>query len=267
MVNLTLAKKLKRLEKTLKGYKRVICAFSGGVDSTLLLYLALKTLKRESVRAVTFVSPTYSRYDLKAVKHLLRFLKANHLFLLTEELKDKDFLSNPPDRCYFCKRSAYQLLRQLFPNWVIIEGTNLSDLKDHRPGRRALWELKIKSPFLLARMEKDDIRTLARRFSLPNYQKPPNPCLASRLPFFRKITEEELMRVERGEEVLRRLGLSFFRLRSEGKTARLETEPEEWRKVLKRRSEILRGLKRLGYSFITLDLEGYRPSGLRWKEG
>ncbi len=267
MTNL-LRKKLARLQKILKGYKKVICAFSGGVDSTLLLKCALITLGRENCLAVTFVSPTYSISCLKEVKHLLRLLGAPHLFILTDELRDKRFRANPPQRCYFCKLAAYkelQGIKEFYGASFIIEGTNADDLKDYRPGRKALKELNIKSPFLLAGIRKKEIRALAKRFSLPNYDKPPNPCLASRIPFFNQITEAELVRVEKGEEELRQIGLQFFRLRSEGKTARIETNPKNWDKVIKKRGVIIPALKKLGYRFITLDLEGYQPSGLRWK--
>lgn len=265
-----LKEKVKRLKEILKGYKKVTCAFSGGVDSTLLLKFALKTLGKENVLAVTFVSPTYALRELKEAKRILNLLKPRHLFLFTEELEEKGFSNNPPNRCYFCKRDAYRLLRVVmretdFREAVVIEGTNLSDAKDYRPGQEALKELNIKSPFSLARMKKDEIRILAKRFSLPNYQKPSNSCLASRLPFSQKITEKELARVEKGEEILRRLGLSFFRLRSEGDKARMEVT-KDWAKVIKKRKEIVKEIKRLGYRYITLDLEGYRPMGLQWKK-
>ncbi len=264
----SLREKVKRLTTILAQYKKVICALSGGVDSTLLLKFAIDTLGKEQVLAVTFVSPTYSISEIKEVQRIIKTLKPNHLFLLTDELSDKNFVRNSPQRCYFCKRSAYQTLlaiKEKYKFSAIIEGTNADDVKDYRPGRKAIRELNIKSPLLAAGLNKTDIRTLARRFSLPNRDKPPNPCLASRIPFFQKITEEELARVEKGEAILKRCGLSLFRLRSEVKTARIETKEEEMARILAKRKVIVKELKGLGYRYITLDLEGYLPSGLRWK--
>lgn len=260
--------KVNRLTEILRGYKRVISTLSGGVDSTLLLKFALSILGRDNVLSVTFVSPIYSIRELKEVKRLLSLLKPKHLFLLTDELADRNFTSNPPQRCYFCKKSVYQELlkiKELYRFSEIIEGTNVDDLKDYRPGREALQRLDIKSPFLLARIGKKDIRTLAKKFSLPNYDKPSNPCLASRIPFFRKITEAELESVEKGEEALRELGLPLIRLRKEGETARIESDEKGMRRIWQKRGAVVQRLKRLGYRYITIDLEGYRPSGLRWK--
>uniref|UniRef100_A0A7C3Z0N5 ATP-dependent sacrificial sulfur transferase LarE n=1 Tax=candidate division WOR-3 bacterium TaxID=2052148 RepID=A0A7C3Z0N5_UNCW3 len=264
-----LREKIKRVKELLTDYGKVVCAVSGGVDSTLLWYLALKTLGKDRVLGATFVSNTYPLSELKEVLKLKGQSQTKHLFLLTNELRDRRFIKNPPERCYFCKKDAYSFLRRViertdFSDAVIIEGTNLSDLADFRPGRKALLELKIKSPFLEVGIKKDEIRLLAKRFNLPNFAKPSNPCLASRIPFFQKITEKELSKVEKGEAVLRRIGLNFFRLRSEGKIARIETLTE-WDEVLKKRDDIVKGLKRLGYRYVTLDLEGYRPMGKQWK--
>ncbi|MEO0130305.1 MAG: ATP-dependent sacrificial sulfur transferase LarE [candidate division WOR-3 bacterium] len=261
-------RRLAKLKALLESYRRVIIAFSGGVDSSLLLFLALKVLKKNNVFPVIFLSPTYPLDHLKRAIKFLNSFKIEGIFIFTEELKEKKFVQNPPERCYYCKKDAYKkliLLKDFLKADKIIEGTNYSDLKDFRPGIKALKELNIESPYLKLKTRKEEIRKMAKELKIPNYDLPSSPCLSSRIAYYQVIDEEKLSKVEKGEEILRKLGLRDFRLRIIDNYAKIELKGEEdyW-KIIKNRKKIVNNLKKIGFSEILLDLMGYRPMGLQW---
>ena len=255
--------KLGRLKDILKDYKRVIVAYSGGVDSTFLLKAAIDSLGKENVLAVVAVSETYPEFELHDAKASAILLDANIRVINTNEFEDPNFRSNPKDRCYFCKKELFikliELAGQLNFNYVI-DGSNSDDLSDFRPGALAKKELKIKSPLQEAGLTKQEIRQISKTLKLPTWDKPSYACLASRIPYGTEITKDILKRIDRGESYLRELGFSQLRVRHHGDLVRIEVEKESIQKILT--DEVMDGIsekfKELGYIYITVDLQGYR---------
>lgn len=258
--------KFKDLKKILKEMQSILIAFSGGVDSTFLVRVAYDILRRESL-AVTAQSPSYPARELKEAGRLARKIGIEHLIIDSEELNNEDFVQNPPRRCYFCKKELFSKLISLAGErgirWVA-DATNSDDENDFRPGREAAKELGIRSPLLKAKLGKDDIRYLSRKLGLPTWNRPASACLASRFPYGERITREKLERVEKAESFLKGLGFRQLRLRHHDSLARIEVDREDIPAFLdiKRRKKIVDYLKMLGYSYIALDLQGYRPGSL-----
>lgn len=256
-------KKLQKLNKILYSYPGVVVAFSGGVDSSVLLKLA-KDVLGQKVIAVTATSPLYPDSETRMAKKIADKLKIKHLIIHSNELENPDFVKNLRNRCYHCKIGLFKKLKEIAKNYgyVVLEGSNYSDLNDFRPGSVAAKRLNIKSPFIEARLTKTEIRKLARQFKLPNWNKPPMACLASRIPYGIKIDEKNLARVETGEEFLRSLKFFQCRVRDYFPIARIEILEKEFKKIFKYKKKIVRQFKKLGYKYITLDLEGYRTGSM-----
>jgi uncharacterized protein len=257
--------KLHSLREIIDGMGKVVLAFSGGVDSTFLLKVALESLGTENVLAVTGQSPTYPAWEFAEARELARTLGARQLIIATEELNQDNFAANPPERCYFCKQELFTRLGQIAAKeraQYILDGTNLDDLGDFRPGRKAARELGIRSPLLEAGLTKDDIRFFSRQMGLSTWDKPACACLSSRFPYGTRITPDKLSQVERGEDYLRTLGFRQFRLRHHGDVVRIEIEKEEFPRLLDQAQEVAHQLKALGFVYVTLDLEGYRTGSM-----
>jgi uncharacterized protein len=261
--------KLAQLKKTLKKMEKVLIAFSGGVDSSFLLKVALDTLGKENVLAVTADSKTYPREELKDASNLAKDLGLNgrHRIIKTSELKLKKFSENPPDRCYYCKSELFSRLKKIAQKnkiSYVLDGSNYSDQNDFRPGRKALTELGIRSPLLESGLTKEEIRALSKKLKLPTWNKPALACLSSRIPYGEKITFEKLKRIEKAESFLKNLGFNQLRVRDHNNIARIELEPEELQRSLDEslRKKIYDRLRNLGYSYITLDLLGYRTGSM-----
>ncbi len=242
----------------------VLIAFSGGTDSTFLLKIAQGVLGRKTL-AVTAVSATYPEEELAAAKKIAKSLNVRHKIIRTKELRNKNFYSNPVDRCYFCKKELFVQLRSIASREKIsfvLDASNLTDKKDFRPGDRAKKECKVRSPLQEAGLTKEDIRQLSKRLKLITWDKPSLACLASRIPYGREISSRLLRRIHQGERFLRNLGFKQVRLRHFDHSCRIETPEKDLPNLFKRRKVIIENLKRLGYNYVTIDLEGYRTGSL-----
>ncbi len=256
--------KVERVKAILLDMGSVLVAYSGGVDSTLLLKLAHDALGERAL-AVTTVSPTLPDYELAEAQAIAQQIGARYVVFDKHEMEDERFLANTPDRCYFCKASMCQQLieyAQQHGYRYVIDGSNADDTGDYRPGARAAREYGMRSPLQEAGFTKADVRALARELGLPNWDKPASACLASRLPYGDPITAEKLTQIGRAEGVLRDLGLRQYRVRHHGDVARIETAQADFDAVLAHREAIVAALKALGYAYVALDLAGFRSGSM-----
>lgn len=256
--------KLERLKSILVQMESVLVAYSGGVDSTFLLKVAKDVLKKD-VLAVTADSPTYPAQELVFAKRMAKVLGVRHKVINTNEFKERQFVSNPLDRCYFCKRELFSRLQTMAKDEhlnFVVDASNLSDDEDYRPGSKAKAELAVRSPLKEAGITKEDIRVLSKRLRLMTWDKPSLACLASRIPYGTKITSQILERINRAEIYLRGLGFNQVRLRHYNGLCRIEVPCKNIPVLVKHRDRIVENLKRLGYNYITIDLEGYRTGSM-----
>ena len=266
MAGKTIETKLKQLEKILGDMGTVLIAYSGGVDSTFLAVTAHEVLGKNSL-AVFAASPVAPPMEKEEAETLARQVGLRFRIIESNEMNNADFVSNPPERCYYCKRELFSELKPIALaeglKWVA-DGTNADDLSDFRPGRKASAEAGIRSPLLEAGLTKAEIRQLSRAKGLPTWDRPASPCLASRIPYGIPVTAETLNKIARGEQYLHSLGFRQLRLRHHGDIARIEVDTEDIAKVINAdiRQEIVEHLKALGYKYVALDLTGYRTGSL-----
>ncbi len=264
----TLRAKQERLLKILSGYGPLVVAFSGGVDSTVVAQAA-RIACGESAVAVTAVSPSLPEEELAQAVHIARQIGIRHVLLQTGEFQNSQYVSNPWNRCYFCKSELYSHLQPLLSGWgvgVIVNGANLDDRGDHRPGMTASAEYDVRSPLIEAECTKADVRRLARQWNLPNWDKPAAPCLSSRIAYGIPVTPERVRRVDEAERFLRKLlGISELRVRLEADDlARIEVPLVHLVQLTVpiQREQIIRRFQELGFRAVTLDLEGFRSGSL-----
>ncbi|MYG40468.1 MAG: ATP-dependent sacrificial sulfur transferase LarE [Nitrospira sp. SB0677_bin_15] len=243
----------------------VLVAFSGGVDSTLVLKIAADVLGDQAI-AVTAASPTLPREELDAVHQLSDEIGARLIVASTNQLDLEAFVRNDSMRCYHCKTDLYRLLAPVQQDTgiaTIVDGAHVDDLGDDRPGIQAAREFGVRSPLVETGFGKTDVRTLAKSLGLSNWDKPAAACLSSRIPRGTRITQQKLLRVEQAERLLKEEGFRHVRVRDHEGIARIEVDRHELPNMLDpvRRDRITRGLKALGFQFVTLDLEGYRLGG------
>jgi len=243
--------------------RSAVVAFSGGVDSTLVLQIAREELG-ERVVALTAVSPSLAPREREAAERLARQIGVEHLLVPTAELADPDYVRNGPDRCYHCKSELYAICRRVADERgleAILDGFNADDLGDHRPGRRAGLERGVVSPLLEAGLTKAEIRAWSRQLGLPTWEKPQLACLASRIPYGTPVTVDRLEQVARAEEALQDLGFRVLRVRHHGEVARLELGEEELGRLFgdaELRARVEERVKAAGFRFVAVDLEPFR---------
>ncbi|NPV29081.1 MAG: ATP-dependent sacrificial sulfur transferase LarE [Firmicutes bacterium] len=256
--------RLDDLRRLVRELESALVAFSGGVDSTFLLWVARQELG-DRVCAVTASSPVDPEREVEEARQLARKLGVEHFVIHFDPLLLPEYRANPPERCYYCKKLLYtkfwELAREKGLAWVI-DGGNRDDEGDYRPGRRAGRELRVRSPLQEAGLSKEEIRLLSREAGLPTWDKPAAACLASRIPYGEEITREKLQRIERAEEFLHALGCRLVRVRSHGRLARIEGGAEEAPLIFRHRQEVSGFLKELGFLYVTLDLAGYRTGSM-----
>jgi uncharacterized protein len=256
--------KLEKLKKILGGMGSALIAYSGGTDSTFLLKVAGEVLTG-NVLAVTAVSPTYPPQELSFCRKMSVEFDVRLKVINTDELKDKRFISNPKNRCYFCKKELFAKLVNIAREnklKFVCDASNVSDDKDFRPGNKAKEEFGIRSPLKEAGFTKEDIRRISRGLGLSSWNKPALACLASRIPYGTKITPEILNRIHKAEKFLSLLGFRQIRLRHYNGLCRIEIFDKDIPKILRKRNLIVARLKSLGYNYVTLDLQGYRTGSM-----
>jgi len=258
-------KKLTRLKKIIARLGSVLVAFSGGVDSVFLLKVASLVLPKDKILAATAHSATYPKEELLFSKKIAKALGIRHKVIQTYELENKRFVSNSFNRCYFCKKELFSRLKDIAKvkklNFVV-DASNVSDQRDFRPGNKAKKEGKIRSPLEEAGLTKEDIRILSKKLGLITWNKPTMACLASRIPYGIKISSNILARINKAEGFLRRLGFKEVRSRHYNGLCRIEVSRDDIPKLISKRSAIVGRLKRCGYNYITVDLEGYRTGSM-----
>ena len=265
-MNTALTAKLDRMRATFAPMRSVIVAFSGGVDSTFVLKVAHETLG-DSVLALTTTSPTMPDEDRDSALAMARLIGARHLIVESNELEIPGYSANPLNRCYLCKHNLFTVCEAKAAELgidEIVDGLNLDDLHDYRPGMQAATEKRVRHPLVEAEMTKSDVRELSRAMGLPTWDRPASPCLSSRFPYGTEITPEGLRRVSEGEKLLHSMGFAIARVRYHGEVARLELEQSEIARVFEPaiRETLDREFKKIGFRFVAIDLKGFRSGSL-----
>lgn len=257
------------LMETVKGYVKedVMLAFSGGVDSSLLLKLLCEEAEKtgKKVVAVTMVTELHPSGDIKIAEEVAREAGAVHQAIHVDELSHAGIMDNPENRCYLCKKYLYtELLKSAEALGIrtVLEGTNADDLRSYRPGIQAVKELGILSPLMQAGMTKADIRKLASEYGISVAKRPASPCLATRFPYGTRLSREKMKMAEDGESILRALGFYNVRIRIHGDTARIEVDDRDLPELIRNRKAAARQLKQLGFTYVTADLEGFRSGSM-----
>lgn len=248
----------------------IYIAFSGGVDSSLLLYTACEfaSKKNHIVNAVTIHTTLHPLNEVEITKQIAKEAGAVHSVIQVDELQNAGVMDNPVNRCYLCKKYLFTQLREIAQSQnidIIMDGTNEDDLHVYRPGIQALRELEIISPLADAGMTKEDVRNMAQEYGLSVARRPSAPCLATRFPYGTNLTYDKMQNVEKGEEYIKILGFYNVRIRVHEDIARIEVDSQDIIKLLEHRADIISYLKNLGYAYISVDMEGFRSGSMDYK--
>jgi len=260
----TLDEKYRKLRENIRGMGSALIAFSAGVDSTLLLKVAFDVLGGRAM-GVTGVSESLAQAEKDDALVLAQWIGVRHRFIDTEEIHNADYMANNPRRCYYCRNELYTKLKPVAEEEnlaYICEGSIVDDASDFRPGRVAIREHGVRSPLMDAGLSKEEVRALSERLDLPTSDKPSLACLSSRFPYGDVITVEGLSQVGQAEAFIRSCGINQFRVRHHGNTARIEAELSDLNNILENREAIVNRFKELGYSYVTMDLEGFRSGSM-----
>ncbi len=258
--------KEERLREIFRELDSVIVAYSGGVDSSYVAYVANAELGPRAV-CITGQSASLPEYQRAEIDTVVQRFGFQHEVIQTEELENPGYSANNPDRCFFCKDELYTKLESVARTRgvkCIVDGSTVDDLGDYRPGRRAASQHAVRSPLIEAGLTKSEVRELSRRATLPTWDKPASPCLSSRIAYGTTVTIERLSKVDRGEEILREFGFREFRVRHHDQLVRIEIAPAEMDRVLRKDliDELARRFRQLGFKYVTLDLEGFRSGSM-----
>ncbi len=254
--------KYKRLVEFLKDLPSLAISFSGGTDSSFLLAVAKESVK--NLIAVTSASPIHKKRRIEEAKKIAEFLKVRHILFDPGELSIENFLENREDRCYICKKNLFTKIKKIASEYGIFhvaDGTILDDLKEFRPGRMAAQQLGVMSPLLEVGFKKDEIRAFLKKMGFPFWNKPSESCLATRIPYGERITEEKLRIIEKAEDILEDMGFRIFRVKVYGDMAKIKVSESEIEELFRKRGYILERFKMIGFSYVSLDLEGFRKNG------
>jgi pyridinium-3,5-biscarboxylic acid mononucleotide sulfurtransferase len=265
MENIT--SKFEKLQSILREMESVVVAYSGGVDSSFLLKVATDTLGRDKVKAVLAISPTYPSREYEKALQTAGAIGIDIEIIHTKEMDDPRFVNNPVNRCYFCKYELFSRIAEYSDSGNyhnMVDGSNMDDIKDHRPGKKALQEKNVRSPLQEAEMTKEDIRSCSKELGLQTWNRDALACLSSRFPYGENINLDKLQMVDAAEIFLSDLGFSSIRARHEKNTIRIEVSPSQIKKIAddKIRLKIVARMKELGYKYVAIDLEGYRQGSL-----
>ncbi len=259
-----LEEKMDSLKDILKSLESVAIAYSGGVDSTFLSKVAFDVLG-DNALAITARSETYPRSEFEEASRLTEEIGIRHKVIVSEELDIPEFSDNPVNRCYYCKKELFTKLKEIATEQGVkhvLDGSNFDDLDDYRPGMQAVEELDVRSPLKEAGLTKADIRELSKGLGLSTWDKPSFACLSSRFPYGNKITREKLTAVGEAEIFLRGLGIRQLRVRHHDKIARIEVAEDDMALLFQNREQVVKKLKDLGYTYVTMDLQGYRTGSM-----
>lgn len=258
-------RKLARLEDILRSYGSCLIAFSGGVDSTFLLKVASTVLPAERLLAVTAASKTYPREELDFSRRITREWRIPFKVIRTREFEDRRFVANTPQRCFYCKSELFERLAAVAVRAgldTLVDASTVSDRSDYRPGNAALRKYKVRSPLIEAGFTKEDVRFFSRQMRLVTWNKPSLACLASRIPYGTPVTAQVVKRIHKAEQSVRKIVPGQVRVRDYGATCRIEVSDRFLSRVVRHRRELVNVLHKAGYTYITIDLEGYRSGSL-----